>query len=521
MPSLQQQNVAQLERDAERRGVPVHATGKRGFGRTKADLVRALQEPQKQFFDLPPELRAIVYKELLDFKDGRKTCHPQILATCKDINREASTLLYGKDVFQVTIKNQTITVHGRFCGSFNERGWIEKVYWPNFLRKVEKLQVSLIRPCNRVMTSWINHILYSLCAHLAGTDRLEQLELDLRPFDLIESSGGLRAVTYPLHALLCSPTVRLSDSKTVLIPNLQRPFPLHPRPSAETLSKAISMMKEVRSYEALITPPSIKGLDSESELRQAKADLESQLNDIESFDRIWELATKAATERMRKAFAIHHVAAVIDEQEKRIQEALNNLAELKMRRERNGADDAEAKAREERERAMREKLERDIERERGEQERRVRFRVPGIPPSVPQMRDGGPSTNDQPTSYAGQEGSRASGELARHEYQRGRRHRGTMDYLAFDGPSYQNPPTQRPSPAQLRTRRPESTTSSVMDSHRPPTFLTHSSQFGQASLAPPQPLAGPSAATASSTTGTQPFSGYPDAEGHGDSAGAS
>lgn len=84
--------------------------------------IRLLEKADKdyrfRFLDLPPEMRLIVYRELLLFDraqeeddddvsddymfedDIRKNCYTSILQACREVNKEASSVLYDENVIE-------------------------------------------------------------------------------------------------------------------------------------------------------------------------------------------------------------------------------------------------------------------------------------------------------------------------------------------------------------------------------------------------------------------------------------
>jgi hypothetical protein len=74
----------------------------------KADKSR----PFHRFLDLPREIRNMIYEYSLKVLPGQTTCHPQILATCKQINREASGFLYDDNVTTIEIFSDRVETCG-------------------------------------------------------------------------------------------------------------------------------------------------------------------------------------------------------------------------------------------------------------------------------------------------------------------------------------------------------------------------------------------------------------------------
>ena len=135
-----------LNRLTDARGLGVHWTAKRGSDRLKADYVRSLEQADQdptRLLSLPSELLRMIGEELLIFKDGQHSCHPRILATCKEINEKVSDILNDANVFHIIIiiTKANIEALGKTCGRRVRSDCIEHLHWPRLL--AQDLEASL------------------------------------------------------------------------------------------------------------------------------------------------------------------------------------------------------------------------------------------------------------------------------------------------------------------------------------------------------------------------------------------
>lgn len=259
-----------LVKVAKTRQVFVPASGKSGRPR-KRDYVKALQDFDSRvaaqpfrFMDLSPELRTLVYRELLTFKRSW-TCYPQILSTCKQVHDEAEGLLYGDNLIDIKIWPSEVQAHGLRCGNYNPsststwqpEGRVDTIKWPSMLRKVQWLRISC--PNGFHFTTAQNHlsavqqILYYLCIFLSDGNQLRSMEVDLQSLSLQRDSADGVSFTWPLGMLegLKKVTVRFSDSETLGLAAMSK------RHEAAAANPAIfknarSLLQEAVGYDEIV-----------------------------------------------------------------------------------------------------------------------------------------------------------------------------------------------------------------------------------------------------------------------------
>jgi len=201
-----------------------------------------------RFFDLPPELRAYIYREVLTWtdsdsdSDSRSVCYPQILSTCKLAYREARDMLYAENVesIQLALGNPAPCVVRVGGGHTSKRDLVttmslEGVGWRPHLRKCAHLRIEIdVDPSegargvtNSTVARRINNLLYSLANNLAGHKHLETVELRQQG-----DHGYINGSLYP-HMLY--PLRKLAADNRVLSPT-GVPSPL----AAEVTKKSIN-----------------------------------------------------------------------------------------------------------------------------------------------------------------------------------------------------------------------------------------------------------------------------------------
>lgn len=172
-----------------------------------------------RFFALPPELRNLVYENLLLFEGNSLKCQPQILATCKRVHSEATNILYGMNTITINIYQDRVEAHGIKCGSYiplercdskpgDPPNRMSAIQWPDFLRRARSI---VIRPSqiwgsdydymeavtDRRRRRAIHNVVYSFCSTLSTGHKI--CKIVMAQEDLTASE---RLVTeYPLRLL--------------------------------------------------------------------------------------------------------------------------------------------------------------------------------------------------------------------------------------------------------------------------------------------------------------------------------
>ena len=194
----------ELETFARDRGIHVSNVGQRRPQNRRRNIIDALnkadENPSFRFLDLPPELRNMVYRELLVFKQSpikRRSpkCHPQILCASKEVNREATGILYGDNLIVVKIRPEAVYAHGVRCGTYAPQTGlhgrragsqcIQDLVWPELLSRARAVHVVVLGVMQHGSTrqlpncGTIHNILFSLCLFLRQATSLKTVTVDL------------------------------------------------------------------------------------------------------------------------------------------------------------------------------------------------------------------------------------------------------------------------------------------------------------------------------------------------------
>ncbi|SMY24685.1 unnamed protein product [Zymoseptoria tritici ST99CH_1A5] len=143
-------SLKELTKFAADRGLNVNPSSAAKNGKhaspLKRDYVEALQQADScrtfRFLDLPPEMKNLIYEELLVLQDSY-TCFPEILGTCRQIFKEGSNILYGDNEIGITLLPLRSVVHGKeYEGIENHPATFD---WPEWINRVQHLRVSFER----------------------------------------------------------------------------------------------------------------------------------------------------------------------------------------------------------------------------------------------------------------------------------------------------------------------------------------------------------------------------------------
>ncbi|KAK5169178.1 uncharacterized protein LTR77_006487 [Saxophila tyrrhenica] len=220
------------------------------------------------FLDLPPELRNVVYEDLLTLQPNgspqnrwlqRTSCHPQILRTCKEIHGEAHEIL--ETAVERKIYDLLTTFNGRQATNIGD-------YLPYLLRRTSKLVLAVnlgptlrsdgeaiigvgdnwprdIILCDRLLTS-LNHTLHQVYQILPDSK--------IRMVDLtITASAGL---PHPVNdgglASLLSPAVAIAAKTQHSTESLGRLFTGFVAVNMASLRTALRLIDQLREEATLL-----------------------------------------------------------------------------------------------------------------------------------------------------------------------------------------------------------------------------------------------------------------------------
>lgn len=133
-----------------------HRRGSRHGTATSTSTSRSYMAMQPfMFMSLPLELRLEVYKILLQIGRGG-SCYPQILATCRDIHKEAMHLLYSLNLVRLVIRPSGISgifvYPVNFCSPGPHRARVRRIISPKIKNTIleNPFQSTVLGRCQQI-----------------------------------------------------------------------------------------------------------------------------------------------------------------------------------------------------------------------------------------------------------------------------------------------------------------------------------------------------------------------------------
>ncbi|KAI6890450.1 hypothetical protein D0869_09539 [Hortaea werneckii] len=200
-------------------------------------LLRRLDENATfEFMDLPPEMRNLVYRELLNWSadSGIYDCFPKILQASKQIRSEAESILYGDKPYHVHLRLTSQTHHSSrgkpFASLTTEEGKWKYTYtgkefsrrlktcsWRQQILRMHHVKVfvhfqdpgasaagdsSLANKLMKVQYIAANHVLYSFAAFLSTNEtHIKTFQLHVDAQDQDDFAAAASRVLNPLRKL--------------------------------------------------------------------------------------------------------------------------------------------------------------------------------------------------------------------------------------------------------------------------------------------------------------------------------
>lgn len=208
-------SVEELKAFAAARSVAVYKGLFATLAPNKDEYVQALQKADQEahfrFFDLVPELRNCIYRQLLNL-DETWTCNPAILATSHQTHQEATGILYGDNTVDLCItlyvdeeSHSKIKVEvGNGSSTYDDYRDTEQylrydlgnlvssksiTLWPEYLKRFSNMSISLIildhaagatAPSQKDRLAVCNHILYALACFLMDGHSFKSVGIQIK-----------------------------------------------------------------------------------------------------------------------------------------------------------------------------------------------------------------------------------------------------------------------------------------------------------------------------------------------------
>lgn len=216
--------------------------------------LRTADNDPKSYLGLPPELRLLIYRQLVIFDSPTTGCCATVLRLCRQVHDEAIAVLEDENTVHIRVYLNGVVIQARdatICHPALDQS-IEHLLWPLALRNVQRLHLSFaINPRQEPTESWeMSRTLYSLCAFLAGRHQCKHFELDLRYLYRPVPDSDADALLWPLQMLgpLDSLIVTFSATNTLRRANAALSTKGH---HGDALTPALTIVSEAEIYMAL------------------------------------------------------------------------------------------------------------------------------------------------------------------------------------------------------------------------------------------------------------------------------
>ena len=190
-----------------------------------------------KFFDLAPELRNLVYKELLTLHSSsndsdRGFCWPNVFRASRQIHQEAQGLLYSENAIDIVFKlfkdcawhdgwvrpAASAHVNGAQVPMSTWRMLHRPLHWSPFLLRAYRLRIRLdvieawpshfpAHPLDPYWLASINHAMYDLHSFMLQAQTLKGIEVVCSAKDTPIADDVLQKVLFPLTLLSANTTL--------------------------------------------------------------------------------------------------------------------------------------------------------------------------------------------------------------------------------------------------------------------------------------------------------------------------
>jgi hypothetical protein len=298
-------------------------------------LDRDDEEKSFRFLDLIPELRNMVYKELLTFVTCpncpavHEPCHPEILSTSKQVYKEAKAILYADN-----------EVHCRFTASGPTRGYgratffasihgqevkgdsqhrLDSIFYgmnfiPDYLRQIQRLHVDVVLDggSKEIARSSLQSCLLNLASFLMDGYCLKKLRIHIYDMsaDDIDDTHWPDTIVYPLRRLRGIEDIELTGVSDALKSAIIADMRSATTPTFNTLKHLVQLQAEAEGYLRIVSsldpyngeslddaPPPPRGYDLSDDIKNLSRELGEFYEMDEEYDPFVDAETELNTRR--------------------------------------------------------------------------------------------------------------------------------------------------------------------------------------------------------------------------------